>query len=49
MENCLNLIKDIVSLYPTNDIFIIGKDPSIDLINQKIFEKSLVIAINDFG
>jgi len=47
MENCLNLIKDIESLYPTNDIFIIGKGPSIDLINQKIFEKSLVIAIND--
>ena len=47
MENCLNLIKDIVSVYPTNDIFIIGKGPSIDLINQKIFENSLVIAIND--
>ena len=47
MEHCLTLIKDIVSAYPTNDIFIIGKGPSIDLINQKVFEKSLVIAIND--
>ena len=47
MEHCLNLIKDIVSAYPTNDIFIIGKGPSIDLINQEVFEKSLVIAIND--
>ena len=47
MERCLTLIKDIVSAYPTNDIFIIGKGPSIDLINQKVFEKSLVIAIND--
>ena len=47
MESCLNQIKDIVSSYPTNDIFIIGKGPSIDLVNQKVFENALVIAIND--
>ncbi len=47
MEHCLNQIKDIVSSYPTNDIFIIGKGPSIDLVNQKVFENALVIAIND--
>ena len=29
--------KDIVSLYPTNDIFII-KGPSIDLINKKFLK-----------
>ena len=47
MENCLSQIKDIVLSYPTNNIFIIGKGPSIDLINKKVFENSLVIAIND--
>ena len=31
----------------TNDIFIIGKGPSIDLVSQKVLEGALVIAIND--
>ena len=47
MENCLHQIKDIASSYPTNDIFIIGKGPSIDLVSQKVLEGALVIAIND--
>ena len=37
MEDCLNQIKNISSTYQTNDIFIIGKGPSIDLVNQKSF------------
>ncbi len=49
MVDCLNQIKNISSAYQTNDIFIIGKGPSIDLINQKVFENSLVIALNDAG
>ena len=47
MENYLSQIKDIASVYPTNDIFIIGKGPSIDLVNDKIFKNSVVIGIND--
>lgn len=47
MEDCLNQIKDIAFTYQTNDIFIIGKGPSIDLIDKKVFQNSLVIAIND--
>ena len=45
MDNCLNQIKDIASAFPTNDIFIIGKGPSIDLVNHKIFENSLVLGV----
>ena len=47
MEDCLTQIKGIASTYQTNDIFILGKGPSIDLIDQKVFKNSLVITLND--
>ena len=47
MEECLSRIKDIASTYQTNEIFILGKGPSIDFIDQEVFKNSLVITLND--
>jgi sialic acid synthase SpsE len=40
-------IEDITSVYSNNTIFILGKGPSIDEINQEVFKGSLCIGIND--
>tara|TARA_Y100000589_G_C27196559_1_gene647078 strand:- start:2312 stop:3832 length:1521 start_codon:yes stop_codon:yes gene_type:complete len=47
MEECLTQIKGIASTYQTNEIFILGKGPSIDLIDPEVFKNSMVITLND--
>lgn len=43
----MNPIKDIVSRYDTDTIFILGKGPSADLIPNDVYENSIVIGLND--
>jgi len=40
-------LENIASTYATDTIFILGKGPSVDLVNSKVFAGSLVIALND--
>ena len=47
MGNFSTQIKDIVSTYGTDTIFILGKGPSADEIPVEVFAGSLVIGIND--
>lgn len=43
----MSLVKNIASTYDTNRIIILGKGPTVDQIEDKIFDDSLVIALND--
>ena len=45
--NFLNLIENIASTYATDTIHILGKGPSVDLIDPHVYANSLVIGIND--
>lgn len=47
MESFSTQLENIASIYGTDNIFIVGKGPSIDEINPKVFSGSLVIGIND--
>lgn len=47
MENFSSQIENIVSTYNDDNIFILGKGPSADLVHAELYEKSLVIAVND--
>ncbi|POE01103.1 hypothetical protein BVY05_11315 [Pectobacterium odoriferum] len=47
MDNFLSQLKNIASTYSTNNIFILGKGPSADLVRPEIYAGSLVIGIND--
>ena len=42
-----SLIADIASTYATDTIFILGKGPSVDQIDPRIFSGALVIGLND--
>ncbi|SOE39030.1 N-acetylneuraminate synthase family protein [Delftia acidovorans] len=47
MEAFSSQIENIVSTYGDDNIFILGKGSSADLVNSDVYKKSLVIAIND--
>ncbi|MDA7496614.1 N-acetylneuraminate synthase family protein [Akkermansiaceae bacterium] len=47
MEDFFRQIKNIASKYDTDDIFILGKGPSIDEVEVSFSQKGIVIAIND--
>jgi sialic acid synthase SpsE len=47
MENYLNLIKNIVSEFRTNKIFVLGKGPSVGKIKKSLLKDGIVININD--
>jgi N-acetylneuraminate synthase len=47
MVNFSSPIRDIASTYTTDDIFIIGKGPSIDEIQPESLRNALVIGVND--
>jgi len=47
MENFYPLIENIVSKYPTNEIFIIGKGSSIDEVETRFIKNSVIINLND--
>ncbi|MCF6305774.1 MAG: N-acetylneuraminate synthase family protein [Rhodobacteraceae bacterium] len=46
-DSFLNVIKKAVSSYRNDTIFILGKGPSSDQIPTEVFEKSVVIGLND--
>ncbi len=45
--NFLSLIENIASTYATDTIYILGKGPSVDLVDPQIYANSLVIGLND--
>ncbi len=47
MEDFSTQVADIASIYTTDTIFILGKGPSADAVDQIDFSGSLVIGIND--
>ena len=47
MARISNLVENIASTYDTHRIIILGKGPSVDEIEEKVFENSLIIALND--
>lgn len=47
MDNFLNQLKNIASTYSTDNIFILGKGPSVDLVRPEVYAGSLVIGVND--
>ncbi|MBE5215354.1 N-acetylneuraminate synthase family protein [Pectobacterium brasiliense] len=47
MDNFLNQLKNIASTYSTDNIFILGKGPSADLVRPEVYAGSLVIGVND--
>lgn len=47
MENFSSQISNIASTYGTDNIFILGKGPSADLVHPEVYAGSLVIGIND--
>ena len=47
MESSYRRLHDIASRFDTNNIFIIGKGPSIDEMDPSVVEQGLTININD--
>ena len=47
MESFYHRLRNIVSRYDSDNIFILGKGASVDLVNPRVFEKGIVIALND--
>ncbi|MBE5227426.1 N-acetylneuraminate synthase family protein [Pectobacterium quasiaquaticum] len=43
----MNQLKNIASTYSTDNIFILGKGPSADLVRPEVYAGSLVIGVND--
>ncbi|MEH0876413.1 N-acetylneuraminate synthase family protein [Pectobacterium cacticida] len=43
----MNQLKNIASTYNTDNIFILGKGPSADLVRPEVYAGSLVIGVND--
>jgi sialic acid synthase SpsE len=47
MDNFLTQLNDIASIYSTDNIYIVGKGPSVDEVRPEVYNGSLVIGIND--
>lgn len=47
MVDFLSQLKSIASTYTTDDIFIIGKGPSVDDIQRESYRNALIIGVND--
>lgn len=47
VHNLAKEVENIATTYTSNTIFILGKGPSIDEINQEVFKGALRIGIND--
>ena len=47
MGNFSSQIENIVSTYSDDNIFILGKGSSADLVDTGLLKKSLIIAVND--
>ena len=47
MEDFYRRLKNIGSKYDTDNIFILGKGPSVDEVDTRCFDKGIVIGIND--